>query len=84
MMFSESEVLEYVRENDVKFIRLSFSDIFGRLKNVSIMPDELPRAFSEGISFDGSAIRGFRGEEASDPVSYTHLACPESGGGRPP
>lgn len=66
MMFSESEVLEYVRENDVKFIRLSFSDIFGRLKNVSIMPDELPRAFSEGISFDGSAIRGFRGEEASD------------------
>ncbi|MEA4892137.1 MAG: glutamine synthetase family protein [Peptococcaceae bacterium] len=66
MLFSESEVLEYVRENDVKFIRLSFSDIFGRLKNVSIMPGELPRAFKEGISFDGAAIRGFRGEEASD------------------
>ena len=47
MDYTMSEVLQFVRENDVKFIRLAFSDIFGVLKNISIMPDELPRAFEQ-------------------------------------
>lgn len=58
MNFSPKEVLNFVEENDVKFIRLTFCDIFGNLKNVAIMPDELPRAFEYGIPFDASCITG--------------------------
>ena len=66
MTTSISDVLEYIQENDVKFIRLAFCDIFGIQKNISIMPCELDRAFSEGISFDASAFSGFMNIEASD------------------
>ena len=47
MHYTEDEVIQYVREEDVKFIRLSFCDVFGRQKNIAIMPDELDRAFSQ-------------------------------------
>lgn len=60
------EVLQFVRENDVKFIRLAFCDSFGNQKNIAIMPGQLPRAFDTGISFDASAIPGFLDVEASD------------------
>lgn len=66
MKYSKQEVLQYVREEDVKFIRLAFCDIFGKQKNISIMPDELSRAFEYGISFDASAIAGFVDETHSD------------------
>jgi len=66
MNYTMTEVLEFIKENDVKFIRLAFCDIFGTQKNVSIMPDELPRAFEYGISFDASAISGFMNIEESD------------------
>ena len=49
---TQREVIQFINENDVKFIRLAFCDIFGIQKNISIMPDELERAFREGISFD--------------------------------
>src|SRR5690554_4472327 len=61
-----NEVLQFVNENDVKFIRLGFCDLFGVQKNISIMPDELPWAFENGISFDASAIKGFRDVTKSD------------------
>ncbi len=64
MNYSKEEVMQYVAEEDVKFIRLAFCDVFGKQKNISIMPDELPRAFEYGIAFDASAIVGF-GDEAS-------------------
>lgn len=60
MSFSPREILKFVEENDVKFIRLTFSDVSGSLKNVAIMPDELPRAFEYGIPFDASSISGCR------------------------
>lgn len=66
MKYSPQEVLQYVREEDVKFIRLAFCDIFGRQKNIAIMPGELPRAFEHGIAIDASAIRGFGDETRSD------------------
>jgi len=66
MKYSEQEVLQYVQEEDVKFIRLAFCDVFGRQKNIALMPEELPRAFEYGISFDASAIAGFGGETRSD------------------
>ena len=66
MNYSATEVLEYVGEEDVKFIRLAFCDVFGRQKNLSIMPGELARALDEGIPFDASAVDGFGDEAASD------------------
>lgn len=63
---TEQEVLDFVRENDVKFIRLAFIDLFGSLKNISIMPGELRRAFAGGISFDASAVKGFCSIDASE------------------
>ena len=66
MVYEKEEILQYIIEEDVKFIRMTFCDVTGRLKNVSIMPDELDRAFSYGIAIDGSAIAGFGGEVFSD------------------
>jgi len=66
MNHTASEVLEFVRENDVKFIRLSFCDLFGLHKNISIMAEELSSAFEVGVSFDGHAIKGFRDVTQSD------------------
>ncbi len=66
MKYSKEEVLQYVREEDVKFIRLAFCDVFGKQKNISIMPEELPRAFEYGTAFDASAIAGFGDETRCD------------------
>lgn len=66
MKYSKQEVIQYVQEEDVKFIRLAFCDVFGKQKNISIMPEELPRAFEYGIAIDASAIAGFGDENHSD------------------
>lgn len=66
MKYSSQEVIQYVNEEDVKFIRLAFCDIYGKQKNISIMPGELSRAFEYGIAFDASAIVGFGDETHSD------------------
>ena len=66
MKYSKEEVIQYVQEEDVKFIRLAFCDVFGKQKNISIMPQELPRAFEYGIAIDASAIAGFGDENHSD------------------
>jgi glutamine synthetase len=60
------EVLQFVKENDVKFIRLAFCDPFGTQKNIAIMPDELPEAFEYGVSIDAVAIKAFRDMTQSD------------------
>lgn len=65
-MYSESEVMEFVKEEDVKFIKLAFCDVFGKQKNVSITDNELARAFKSGIAIDASAIKGFGDEASSD------------------
>ena len=66
MKYTQEEVIQYVEEEDVKFIRMAFCDIYGRQHNVAVMEDELPRAFSHGIAFDASAIPGFGGFVRSD------------------
>lgn len=79
-MYTAQEIIDYAAAEDVKFIRLAFCDVFGAQKNISIMPDELPRAFSNGISIDASAIRGFGDEAHSDlllhPDAQTLTALP--------
>lgn len=66
MKYTPEEVMQYIREEDVKFIRLAFCDCLGRPKNISIMPHELDRAFEHGIAIDASAIAGFGDEVHSD------------------
>ena len=66
MQYSRDEIQQYVIEEDVKFIRMAFCDVYGKQKNISIQPDELDRAFDYGIAFDASAIPGFGSEIHSD------------------
>lgn len=66
MKYSAQEVIQYINEEDVKFIRLAFCDVFGIQKNISIMPNEISRAFEYGIAIDGSAVEGFGDETHSD------------------
>ncbi len=66
MKYTANEVIQYIHEEDVKFIRLAFCDVYGKFKNISIMPGELNRAFKYGIAIDASAIEGFGGEVHSD------------------
>ena len=65
MKYSKAEVLQYMQEENIKFIRLEFCDVFGKQKNISIVPQELPRAFEQGIAIDASAISGFGDESHS-------------------
>ena len=57
--YTKEDVLEFVEENDVKFIRLSFCDLFGNQKNISIQPHELKNAFENGIQFDSFLVSGY-------------------------
>ena len=66
MQYSGEDVQAFVREEDVRFIHLSFCDVFGRQKNIAILPTELERAFTYGIAIDASAIAGFGGQVHSD------------------
>ena len=66
MKYTPQEVIQFIQEEDVKFIRLAFCDCFGRPKNISVMPHELERAFKYGIAIDASAIAGFGDEVNSD------------------
>ena len=65
-MYSINEIIEFVKEEDVKFIKLAFCDVYGKQKNISITVSELPRAFKVGIAIDASAIKGFGDEAKSD------------------
>ncbi|MBQ3671088.1 MAG: glutamine synthetase [Treponema sp.] len=65
-MYTEQEAIQYVRENDVRFIKLFFTDFYGSIKSISIQPSELERAFSKGITFDASSVKGFLGYAESD------------------
>ena len=57
--YTKEDVLRLVEEEDVEFIRLQFTDIFGSLKNVAITSSQLERALDNKCMFDGSAIEGF-------------------------
>ncbi len=62
-------VLKTVKEKDIRFIRLWFTDVLGFLKNFAITPAELEGALTEGMGFDGSSIEGFTRIEESDMVA---------------
>lgn len=63
-------ILRSVEQRDIRFVRLWFVDILGRLKNFAISPEDLEVAFEEGIGFDGSAIEGFATPEEADMLAF--------------
>lgn len=71
-MNNKQEVVQFVIENDIKFVRLAFVDLFGNIRNVSIMADELSTAFDKGFAIDATAIKGFETVTDSD-----LLLCPD-------
>ena len=69
-MYTKSDIMQMVEEEDVEFIRLQFTDIFGNMKNVAITSSQLEKALDNRCMFDGSLIEGFVGIEESD--MYLH------------
>ncbi|MCG2813791.1 MAG: glutamine synthetase family protein [Thermodesulfovibrionales bacterium] len=63
------DVMELVKNHDVKFVRLWFSDIHGMLKSFALPVEELDYAFDEGMGFDGSSIKGFARIDESDMIA---------------
>lgn len=68
--YRKEDILQLVKEQDVEFIRLQFTDIFGCLKNVAITSSQLEKALDNQCMFDGSSIEGFVGIEDSDLYLY--------------
>lgn len=65
----KKHIMELVEENNVKFIRLWFTDILGQIKSFAITSEELDGAFEEGMGFDGSSIKGYARIDESDMVA---------------
>ena len=68
--YSREDIIRIVEEEDVEFIRLQFTDMFGMLKNVALTASQLERALDNQCIFDGSAIDGFVRIEESDMYLY--------------
>lgn len=73
MKYTKQDVLRLVQEEDVEFIRLQFTDMFGTLKNVAITSSQLEKALDNKCMFDGSSIEGFVRIEESDMYLYPDL-----------
>ena len=65
----KKHIMELVEENNVKFIRLWFTDILGQIKSFAITSEELDTAFDEGMGFDGSSIKGYARIDESDMIA---------------
>ncbi|MHB8062700.1 MAG: type I glutamate--ammonia ligase [Ruminiclostridium sp.] len=72
-MASKNDILKFIEQNDVKFIRLQFIDMFGRLKNIAITDQQVEKALEEGVVFDASSIAGFSEVESSDMLLFPDL-----------
>ena len=71
--YTKEDIIRIVREEDIKFIRLQFTDIFGQLKNVAITASQIEKAVNDQIMFDGSSIEGFVRIDESDQYLYPDL-----------
>ena len=72
-MYTKDDIIRMAEEEDVEFIRLQFTDIFGTLKNIAITVNQLERALNNECMFDGSAIEGYVRTEEADMYLYPHL-----------
>ena len=63
-------VLKTIKSRDVHFVRFWFTDVLGSMKSFAVIPSEMENAFTEGMGFDGSCVRGFCSTEESDMVAF--------------
>mgnify|MGYP000576777918 FL=1 len=75
--YTKEDIVQLVEEEDVEFIRLQFTDIFGNLKNIAVTASQLKKALDNKCMFDGSSIEGFVGIEESDMCLYPDLSTLE-------
>ena len=75
--YTKEDIVRLVEEEDVEFIRLQFTDIFGNLKNIAVTASQLKKALDNKCMFDGSSIEGFVGIEESDMCLYPDLSTLE-------
>ena len=73
MKYTKQDIIRMADEEDVEFIRLQFTDMFGTLKNVAITRSQLEKALNNQCMFDGSSIEGFVRIEESDMYLYPDL-----------
>ena len=73
MAYTKEDIIRLVKEEDIEFIRLQFTDIFGQLKNVAITASQIEKAVNNQIMFDGSSIEGFVRIDESDQYLYPNL-----------
>ena len=73
MGYTKEDIIRMVREEDIKFIRMQFTDIFGQLKNVAITASQIEKAVNNQITMDGSSIEGFVRINESDQYLYPDL-----------
>ena len=73
MAHTKEDIIRMVKEEDIEFIRLQFTDIFGQLKNVAITASQIEKAVNNQIMFDGSSIEGFVRIDESDQYLYPDL-----------
>ena len=71
--YTREDILRLIREEDIQFIRMQFTDIFGQLKNVAITASQIQRALDGEIMMDGSSIEGFVRVEESDQYLWPDL-----------
>lgn len=71
--YSKADILRMVEEEDVEFIRLQFTDIFGTMKNVAVTASQLDKALENQCTFDGTTVDGFLRIEESDMYFYPDL-----------
>ena len=64
--YTREDIWQMIEEEDVEFIRLQFTDLFGMLKNVAVTISQLDRVLDNKIMFDGASIEGFADVEQSD------------------
>lgn len=75
--YTKEDIIRLVEEEDVEFIRLQFTDLFGNLKNIAVTASQLDRVLNNKCMFDGSAIDGFARIEESDMYLYPDLSTLE-------
>ncbi len=72
--YTKEDILRLAEEEDVEFIRLQFTDLFGNMKNIAVTSSQLEKALDNKCMFDGSSIEGFVGIEESDMLLYPDLS----------
>ncbi|MBM6854607.1 glutamine synthetase [Mediterraneibacter glycyrrhizinilyticus] len=72
--YTKEDILRIVEEEDVEFIRLQFTDIFGTMKNMAVTVSQLEKAMDNRCMFDVSSLEGLSGEEDSDMYLYPDLS----------